>query len=147
MSDDFFVPSDDGRWVSEKYERLAEIVNDYSPQFELRWIPPELRTSPDERSKPYVIWDIVTNSAVFFCSELDQPEDILAKLFLGDNSKHDVLATLDAQNAAIKAFEMKEKINAMEERQEYITWLMNTKKNYITLPGGRKVDDQLRPIK
>lgn len=141
-----FVPTDDGRWVSENYERLARVVQDYDPQFELRWVPPENRETPEERQKPYVIWDTKFNNVVFYCSELDSPQEILSRLFLGDTTKHDVLAVLDAQNAAARALEMKEQIDAAEERQEYISWLMATKKNYINLPGGRKVDDQLRPL-
>jgi hypothetical protein len=143
---DSFVPSDDGRWVSEKFERLARVVQDYDPQFELRWIPPDQRETPDERSKPYVIWDTISNSAAFFASELDTPEDILTKLFEGDNTKHNVLERLDARNAAIKALEMKEQMDLAEERREYATWLMETNKNFINLGGGRKVDDQLRPL-
>lgn len=143
---DTFIPTDDGRWVSENYERLARVVQDYDPQFELRWIPPEQRTDPEERKKPYVIVDIVTNSAVMFASELDTPAEILERLFLGDNTKGDVLAKIDAHNAAIEALKMKEQMDLEGERIEYAKWLMGTQKNYITLPGGRKVDDQLRPI-
>lgn len=141
-----FIPTDDGRWVSENYERLARVVKDYDPQFELRWIPPENRVSGEERAKPFVVWDTTANAPFFFASELDTPEDILEKLFNGDNAKGDVLARLEARNAAREALKMKEELDAAEERQEYMAWLMGTQKNYITLPGGRKVDDQLRPI-
>jgi len=140
------VPTDDGRWVSENFERLARIVQDYDPQFELRWIPPENRATLEERAKPYVIWDTVTNSPVFFASELDSPADILEKLFLGDNTKGDVLKKIDAHNAAVQAIKMKEEMDAREEKMEYAAWLMGTEKNYITLGKGRKVDDQLRPL-
>ncbi len=68
-----FIPTETGRWVSEHYERLARVVQDYDPQFELRWIPPEARTDPE-------------------------------------------------------------------------AFLIGTKKNYIKLGKGRKVDDQLRPL-
>lgn len=143
---DTFIPTEDGRWVSETFERLARVVQDYDPQFELRWIPPENRTTAEERSKPYVVWDTTVNAPFFFASELDTPQDILEKLFNGDNAKGDVLARLEARNAAREALKMKEELDIAEERQEYIAWLMATKKNYITLPDGRKVDDQLRPI-
>lgn len=141
-----FIPTDDGRWVSEDYERLARVVADYDPQFELRWIPPEYRTEPEERQKPYVIWDTVTNTPVFFASELDTPADILTRLFDSDNKHGNVLERLDKHNAAIKALEMKAQMDAAEERQEYVEWLIGTKKNYIQLGKGRKVDDQLRPL-
>src|SRR6266496_3742856 len=114
-----FIPTETGRWVSEHYERLARVVQDYDPQFELRWIPPEARTDPEDRKKPYVIWDLVTNSAVMFASELDTPEDILTRMFMGDNSKGNALERLDAHNAAVKAMEMKEQLDLSEERQDY----------------------------
>jgi len=141
-----FIPTEDNRWVSEHYERLARVVQDYDPQFELRWIPPEARTDPEDRKKPYVIWDTVTNHPVFYASELDTPEDILTRLFMGDNSKGDVLKKIDAHNAAIKAMEMKEQLDLAEERKDYAAFLIGTQKNYIQLGKGRKVDDQLRPI-
>lgn len=141
-----FVPTDDGTWVNESFERMARVIGDYDPQFELRWIPPENRVTETERSKPYVVWDIVTNSPVLYASELDDPATVLERLFMSDNTKGDVLARLDAHNAAVKALEMKEQMDQAEERQEYISFLAGTKKNYITLSGGRKVDDQLRPI-
>jgi hypothetical protein len=140
------VPTDDGRWVSENFERLARIVQDYDPQFELRWIPPERRETPDERSKPYVVWDTVTNSAVFFASELDTPVEILTRLFEGDNKHGDVLKRIDAHNAAVQAIKMKEEMDRREEQMDYAAWLIGTEKNYIQLGKGRKVDDQLRPL-
>lgn len=140
------VPTESGHWVSEQYARLAEVVSDYDPQFELRWIPPEHRASREEKSKPYVVWDTITNTAVFFASELDTPVDILTKLFEGDNKHGDVLKRLDARNAAVKAMELKAELEKREEQMEYAAFLMATKKNYITLEDGRRVDDQLRPI-
>jgi hypothetical protein len=140
------VPADDGRWVSENYERLARVVQDYDPQFELRWIPPENRITFEERTKPFVVWDTFSNTSCFFASELDTPEEILTRMFLGDNKQGDVLARMDAHNAAVKAMEMKEQLDIEGERQEYVEFLIGTKKNYINMGNGRKVDDQLRPI-
>lgn len=141
-----FIPTNEGRWVDENFERLAQVVKDYDPQFELRWIPPEHRASDEERRKPYVVWDTTVNAPFFFASELDTPVDILERLFNGDNKHGNVLDRLDARNAAQEALNLKEKIEIEEERREYAAWLMGTKKNFIKLSGGRKVDDQLRPI-
>lgn len=142
-----FIPTDDGTWVNEHFERLARIVQDYDPQFELRWIPPDKRETPTERSKPYVIVDIVTNFPVLYAGELDSPADILARLFDSDNKHGNVLERLEAHNAAVEAIKMKEKMDAAEERQEYVAWLMGTKKNFINMGDGRVVDDQLRTVR
>lgn len=141
-----FIPSNDGRWVDENFERLARVVQDYDPRYELRWIPPEHRATDTDKAKPYAIWDTELNEVVMHASELDTPTDILERMFLGDKTKGDVLARIDARNAAAEALRLKEKLDAQEERQEYAAWLMGTQKNYIKLPDGRKVDDQLRPF-
>ena len=140
------IPSDEGRWVSEEFEMLARMVQDYDSQFELRWVPPEARETPEERKRPYVIWDTKINKPVLFAEETETPVDIIARLFLGDTAKGDVMARIDARNKAAEAIEMKKALDISEERQEYIEWLIATKRNFITLPGGRKVDDQLRTI-
>ena len=142
-----FVPTDDGRWVSEQYERLARVVQDYDPQFELRWIPPEHRATPDDIKKCYVVWDIVANAPVLFAGELDTPEDILTRLFDSDNKHGNVLERLDKHNKAVELMKMKEKMDLAEERQEYVAWLMQTQKNYINMGKGRVVDDQLRTVR
>lgn len=141
-----FVPADDGRWVSEQYERLARVIQDYDPQFELRWIPPESRTTQEESAKPYVVWDTVTNSAAFFASETDTPVAILTRLFDSDNKHGDVLTRIEAHNAAIQAMQLREELDRREEQAEYAAWLIATRKNFIQLGKGRKVDDQLRPL-
>ena len=141
-----YVPSDDGQWVNENFERLARVVQDYDPRFELRWIPEANRETLDEKANPYVIVDVVSNCAVMFASASETPAGILERLFMGDNKHGDVLARMEAHNAAVQALQMKEQMDIAEERKEYVAWLIGTQKNYITLPGGRKVDDQLRPI-
>lgn len=140
------IPTETGVWVNEHFERLARIIQDYDPQFELRWIPPEARTDPDDRKKPYVIWDLFTNNPVLFASELDTPEDILTRLFNSDNKYGNVLDRLDAHNAAVKAIKLKEQMDLSEERKDYISFLVKTKKNKIQLGKKQFVDDQLRPI-
>lgn len=142
-----FIPTDDGRWVSEHYERLARVVQDYDPQFELRWIPPEHRETPEDIKNCYVVWDIVVNAPVLFASELDTPEDILTRLFDSDNKHGNVLERLDAHNKAVEAMRLKEQLDLAEERQEYVAWLMKTNKNYINMGNGRIVDDQLRTVR
>lgn len=140
------IPTETGVWVNEDFERLARVVQEYDPQFELRWIPPEARTDPEDRKKPYVIWDLYVNEPVCFASELDTPQGLLAKLFSIDNKQGDVLARMEAENAAAEVLKLKERMDEAEEKMEMVAWLIGTKKNYIKLPGGRKVDDQLRPI-
>lgn len=142
-----FIPTDDGYWVSEQYERLARVVQDYDSQFALCWIPPDKRENPEDIKNCYAVVDVVTNSVVFFASELDTPETILTRLFMGDSKHGNVLERLDAHNAAIKALEMKEELDAAEERQDRVAWLIGTNKNFINMGHGRVLDDQLRVVR
>ena len=141
-----YMPTDDGQWVDEQFERLARVVKDYDPGYALYWIPPAQRETLQEKQKPYVVVDERTGLPIMWASRTDTPDKILEELFLGDNSKGDVLARMEAHNAAVQALEMKAKMDRAEERQDFIEHLVRNPKNYITLPGGRKVDDQLRPI-
>src|SRR5690242_16684622 len=103
-------------FVSSKMQRLGEILLDYDPYLTLRWIPPNARTSED--SLPYcIVHEIPGNKpyVVKYFGELDDPQDILAQVFAGDNKNHDVMRELDAKNAAAEAFRLKEQIDAAQE--------------------------------
>lgn len=139
-----FVPDNnvDG-WISERFSLLAEIVKDYDPALELRWIPPDKRTRDDK--KPYVIVDTRTNTTVHYASELDNPEEILAKIFWADGTKHDILSRLEATEAAHQVFVAKEWLNKMEEAAEETEFFMKSPLNWINF-NGKKFDDQRRVI-
>lgn len=144
-----YVPTDDGRWVDEKFARLAEVIQDYDPAFELRWIPPEHRTDPNDHKRCYCVVETgpTGEHVVFYAGPQDTPEYILGRLFDSDNKHGDVLKRIDAHNAAIEALKLKEELDRREEQKEKIAWLMGTKKNYINMGNGRVVDDQLRRIR
>jgi hypothetical protein len=144
-----FIPTDTGYWVSEHYERLARVVQDYDPQFELFWIPPEHRITEEERKNCYAIVEHspLGDVIAFHASELDTPESILERLFLSDNKHGNVLERIDAHNAAIRAMEMKQRLDEAEERKEKAAWLIGTQKNFIDMGNGRVLDDQLRVVR
>jgi hypothetical protein len=144
-----FIPTDSGYWVSEQHERLARIVQDYDPQFELFWIPPEYRETPEERKNCYAIVEHTPLGDVvaFHASELDTPESILERLFMSDNKHGNVLERIDAHNAAIQAMQMKEELDRREERLDKAAWLIGTDKNFINMGNGKVVDDQLRVVR
>lgn len=139
-----FVPTEDGRWVDENYARLAEIVNDYDPYLQLRWIPPERRTREDK--KPYVIVDTRTELPVIHASELDTPEIILTNLFMADNVRNGkVLDRIEAAEAATRALQMKEWIEKMEEGHDYAKFLVQSPLNTVR-HNGKKFDENRRVV-
>jgi hypothetical protein len=135
----------DGQWVSEQFATLAEVISDYDPSFQLRWIPPEDRKTNNERAKPMVIWDLSKNLPIRYLSERDNPVDVLASLFESDNKHGDVLDRMDKREAALQLLEMRRQMDEHEEMKDQAAFLMRTKKNYIKF-NGKKLDDQLREI-
>jgi hypothetical protein len=144
-----FIPTDDGQWVSEEFERLACVIQDYDPALQLRWIPPMHRTREDKR--PYIIVDTRTNTEVMYASELDTPAQILGKLFMADNKNGSVLDRIEAENRAQEALDMKMKMDIYEEAMEKAKFLIQKRKNYTVMGRDEnnrliKLDDQLRRI-
>lgn len=145
------IATENGVWVDENFARLAEIVKDYDPYLELRWIPPGQRESDADKKNPYCIIDTRSNYIVMFASERDTPQSILARLFTADNKHGSVLERLDAENAAAEAFKLKARMDDEEMKKDFVSWLVGTKQNYmkVTNPvtGEKlKLDDQLRRI-
>lgn len=138
-----YVPTETGHWVSEDFARLAEVVQDYDSALELRWIPPEHRTREDK--EPYMIYDTRMNTVVFYASELDTPQGILEKLFRGDTAKHNVIANLEAADAAKKALEFKQKMEEYEEMADEAKFLAQSPLNTLRF-NGKKLDHNRRVI-
>ncbi len=126
-----------GCFVNGKLQRLAEIIKDYDSHLDLVWVPPNLRTSVD--SHPYGIkashpWS--SPYIVFYFSENADPEKILAKIFLGDQKNHDVIATLDAENAAAEAFKLKQRSDELDDLNDQLHFLA-TSRSKNTVNWGR----------
>jgi hypothetical protein len=138
-----FIPTETGEWVSEHYERLARIVKDYDPDLALAWIPPGKRTHEDVN--PYAIIDTRTNSVVFHASELETPQEILARLFNSDAIHGNVLDRLESHNAAVKAMELKEWEDNLEDAADQALFLKNTHLHTVRF-NGKKFDHNRRVI-
>ena len=126
------IVTENGEWVSEDFQRLAEIVKDYDEYLELRWIPPGQRETDADKKNPYCIVDTRSNYIVMFASERDTPQSILARLWSADNGRGSVLDRVDAENAAAEAFRLKEQMDDIEMKKDFVSWLIGTKKNYQT---------------
>lgn len=135
MIDHAVYSQEAGSFVSSKLQRLAEILQDYDEFLELRWIPPAARTDVDI-SRPYCVVHSPPDKksyVVMYFNESDDPENILAQIFAGDNWKSgNVLKRLEAQDAAVKAFELKSQIEADLESADMAHFLMTSRsKNYV----------------
>lgn len=140
---DIFVPTDDGHWVSEEFERLAQVIKDYDEYLELRWIPTDKRTRDDK--EPYIVVDVRTNSPVLYATELDTPVDILERLFNADNKHGNVLTRLETRNTAIEVLNKRKQLDELEELHDKANFMLNSPLHTINM-NGKKFDHQRRLI-
>lgn len=111
-----YVPAEGGYLVSERHARIAEIISDYDPTLELAWIPPDKREPGDS---PFAVIHRVPGQPDYIVCYSDDPDErLLARVFKGDNAKHDVLSEIEAQNAAHKALRMKAEMEELEEAND-----------------------------
>lgn len=120
-----YVVTEDGRWVNADVMRVAQIINEYDPNLRLVWIEPENRTVHDD--KPYAVVGTDGQGREYFVMRLSEAEmdhRVLERLWTQDNGNGDVLAALDAKNAALKAIELKKEIERQEEARELAAWMI-----------------------
>ena len=134
------VVTDDGHWVSQEFIHLAETLQDYDSALELRWIPPEHRTTPHEQQNPWALFS--RGHLVFLCSERDQPKDILGRIIAGDQKWGNVLERMDAVERAQRILEAKAQMEAMEAGREEMEFLMrqHAKARGTFIHRGKKLD-------
>jgi len=113
------VPMSDGSWVSPRVARVAEIIADYDPRLEVRWLPRDKRLAGD------AAFQIVEHTrdghevvAFTVASEAEFDERVLERIFLADNARADVQGRLEAHNAAVRAMELKKALEADEEARD-----------------------------
>lgn len=133
----------DGQWVSEKFERLASLIQDYDSNLELRWIPPDKRTRDDK--EPFVVFDKISNTIVLYAKEQDEPHLILAKLWGIDNAHHSVLEKLEIQERAQKALDMKRWMDEQEEMAN-LAYFFKQSPLHTIRHNGKKFDHNRRRI-
>jgi len=112
-----------------KAQRIAEILKDYDPTLELRWIPPNIRTAFD--AKPFAVWHVPVGLPEYMVMDLTENEldhRVLAAIFNANNNNGSVLARLEAEEAAKQAIKYKEQIDLEEERREFALWALRQNK-------------------
>lgn len=150
VSTDHAIYSEEaGCFISSKFQRLAEILQDYDPDLEMRWIPPSARSSED--SRPYCIVHSPTGLkpyVVMYFTEQDNPELILAKIFEGDGKHSSIERKIVAQENAHKAFVQKEWLERQEEMADKFHYLLQRAPNYIKWVNSKgdkvKLDEERR---
>jgi hypothetical protein len=123
------VLTEDGRFVSEKHMRVAEIIRDYDPNLEIEWIPEDKRAAQDP---PFRV--VHTNPTtgyryvVCYADNLDGP--LLERIYKMDAEKHgNILSDVDAHNQAVKALIKKKMEDEMAEANDLAASILRSPKS------------------
>lgn len=134
---DSAILTETGHFVSEKWARLNELLQQFDPELELHWIPSDKRIADEKypyriihrpsatsRMAPYV---------VMHCRETDQPQEIFAQIISGDSWKNDVQARMDARAKADRIFQRKQHLDELAESADLVHFLLVRAGNYTTI--------------
>lgn len=153
MEQDIIVATEEGRFVSQKWMFLAEMLQDYNPSLELRWIPIEKRAVED-RDKSYMVVHTDKQGkmyTVLYASELDQPEEVMTRIINSDMKHGNVMDRMEVRNQVNKLFELRKKEEELAEKEDFAAWLVKTNKVNPTFrdKDGQlvKLDSQLNRVK
>lgn len=116
-----------GHALPQKAVRIAEILHDFDPDLELRWIPP---SSLQEGDKPYAIWHNSRNHPnggyiVCLVDNNEMDHRIIGKLFRMRNTS---LSQIDADNKALEVMKLKERMDEQEELDAFRKFVIQSDK-------------------
>lgn len=108
-----------GEFINEKFQRIAEIINDYNPELFLMWIPPKDRTAAN--TKPYAIAHHKADGSwypvmVFGEEELDHR--IIGRLWAMERNTRNLDEYLEEQEKAARAVQYREWADEMEQAHD-----------------------------
>jgi hypothetical protein len=129
---------DDGSFISARVSRIVELIREYDPNLEVKWIPEKMRR-PDEPA--FMITERLRDGrevvAFYVQSEADFNEAVLARIYEGDNSKHDVQKRVDAQNAAVNRIREAKQAEEVAQYADLMRSMITTKKHYYRHDGKK----------
>lgn len=121
LTDDghIYFPSNDGKhWISEKQRRINEILQDYDPNLQLQWIPPDQRSETDMAFR--VVHYPPGKAPYLVCVAAEADERLLASVFKADQRNHgsDLLSWMDNYNRALEIYNAKKNEEMRYEAHE-----------------------------
>ncbi len=125
------VPHDDGSFISERVSRIVELVREYDPRIDVRWIKPDQR-GPDEPAFALVTRDMSGREYVIFYVQDEQSFDgsVLERLYQSDAEKQgNVLSAIDARNQAVRAIKQKLHHEQLEEARDVAYHILRSPKH------------------
>ena len=133
-----FIFTDQGP-VSSLHEDIAEIIQDYDSELWLAWIPPTERAK--DEPKPWAVIHRPEGKPEYVVATFAECDHrILAYLWNNDLTRTNVLADIEAQEAALKAIQLKQDLDTAAENADVALHVLRSPKSrYSAHVNGRKV--------
>jgi hypothetical protein len=132
-------------WISAEFQNLAEVLSDYDHNLALEMVPMFEWGNLVDKSKIFRVVDTQRNKVVLYADSLSSPQDILARVWSMDQDKNNVVANLDARNAAQKALQMRKHLDELEAQKDFAMFIgRNTKSRWHH--EGRVRDEEFRDL-
>lgn len=135
------VPHEDGHWINEEISRTVEIIRQVWPNLDVKWIPPENRVG---REAAFVIVQKLPDGRevpVFHVqTEAEFNRGILARIDLGDTTKHNTLEIIEAQERAYRLYQEKLAQEQMDEANDFASFVLSggrERKNWVRHNGWK----------
>lgn len=139
VNGNFYFPVN-GHFVSQTQIRINEILQEYNPELQLQWIPPNERSARDLAFR--VVHFAVGRPPYAICFAEEADERLLAKVFEADQrNSPNKLSYIENYNRALEISRAKE---AFDKRQEdhaiAQAVLRNNKSSYKVRIRGELID-------
>ena len=135
-----YVPAEDGSWINENTARIAELISEYDPRLELRWV------RPDQRQPGEPEFAIIEKSpdGLEFVAFLIQDESfvdhrLLARIYAADNKDKNVNEISLSINEAVRAVQRKREQDKIAEASDLAVSMMRSQLHTYR-HNGKKID-------
>jgi hypothetical protein len=131
---------DNGMFISAKVSRIVELIREYDSNLDVKWVPPTMRGRTDPA---FAITERLRDGrevvAFYVNTEAEFNEDVLARIYAGDNAKQDVQAMMEAKNKAVRAATKAKQREELEASYDFMASMIGSHKHTYR-HGGRKYD-------
>lgn len=135
---DVAVPMSDGSWASPKVARIAEMITEYDPSLEVRWIPPGRRAPGDDAFQ--IVEHLPSGHNVVAFSVKDESlfdERVLKRIVAADNAITNVQDRIDTENAVVRELDHRTRQDALDEAREFTAAVIGSPLNKYVHNGKR----------
>lgn len=138
----YIADPESGHFISERHRAVAGIIQDWNPNLQLVWLPPDVRVAGDENKEFAVILtdpEHYKQEVVCYASPDEVDERLVARLYEMDTKRTDVLSRLEYDERARRLLEARIEMERAEERAEITTSVLASNLHTYKLPNGRVI--------